>query len=122
MPVLDYSRRLLSRDALAGPFAIASNCVGLGGNVWSALAAWSIHAVPQGSSIHPLRLEMLLFLLAVVTALTGVGLALAALFRGRGRIGIVLLACLGMHLSLIPYLVSNAVLDHVVTKHGLVME
>lgn len=121
MSVLQYSPTRKG-DALAGPFAIASNCVGLGGNVWGALAAWSIHAIPPGSSIHPLRLEMLLFLLAVLTAAAGVGLALAALFRGRGRIGIVLLACLGMHLSLIPYLVSNAVLDHLVTKHGLVME
>lgn len=122
MPVLEYSRKLLSRDALAGPFAIVSNCVGVGGNVCGGIAAWSIHAVPQGSSIHPLRLEMFLFLVAMVTALVGVGFALAALFRGRGRVGIVLLACLGMHLSLIPYLVSNAVLDHWVTKHGLVMD
>lgn len=122
MAVLEYSRKLLSRDALAGPFAIVSNCVGVGGNIWGAAAAWSIHTVPQGTSIHPLGLEMFLFAVAILTALVGVGFALAALFRGRGRIMIVLLACLGMHLSLIPYLVSNAVLDHLITKHGLVME
>ena len=122
MSPLDYSRKVVGRDALAFPFAVGSLCVGIGANIWGALAAWSIHAAPYGATIHPLRLEMFLFFQAMTAALIGVGFALCALFRGRGRVGLILLACLGMHLSLTPYLVSNAVLDHVITRRGLVLE
>ena len=118
-PVLDYSRR--ARDRMAVACAVVATCVGAGGNVWGGLAAWSLHGVAQGSTIHSFRLEGFLFFQAVITAALGVGFGLAALMKGRGRVGVILLACLGMHLSLTPYLVSNAVLDHIVTKNGLVL-
>lgn len=121
MPVLDYSRFRAVTDRMALPYAIASMLVGLGGNVWGAAAAWSIHVYPQGASIHPFRLEAFLFFQAMLTAAIGVGFSLAALMKGRGRVGLIILALAGMHLSLTPYLVSNAVLDHFITKNGLVL-
>lgn len=120
MITLDYSR--WGGQRMAVPLAIISNCIGLGGNVWGALAAWSIHATPHGAEIHTLRLEMFLFAQAMLTAAVGVAFGLASLFKCRGRVGIILLACLGLHLSLMPYLVSNAVLDHIVSKSNLVLE
>ena len=121
MDVLDYSRRWIG-DRMAMPFAIISTCIGVGGNVWGALAAWSLHSYPQGATVHTMGLESLLFLQAMLTALIGVGFGLASLARGRGRVGLILFACAGMHLSLTPLLVSNAVLDHVMNSHALVAE
>lgn len=121
MSVLNYSRSGTASDRLAVAYSVVATCVGIGGNIWGGLAAWSLHNVAPGSVVHSFRLEGFLFFQALITAAVGIGFGLAALMKGRGRIGIILVACLGMHLSLTPYLVSNAVLDHVVTKNGLVM-
>lgn len=122
MSTLQYSHKSSASDRMALACAIISNGVGLGGNVWGALAAWSIHAVAPGSTLSTLRLEGSMFIQAMVTAIIGVGFGLVALMKGRGRVGIVLLACAGIHFSLTPYLVSNVVLDYLVNKNGLILE
>ena len=122
MNILEYARLRMPTAKLALVYSIVSCCIGLGGNVYGAVAAWSIRSVPTGTIIHPLNLQLLLFADALVTAAVGIAFGAAGLMKGRGHVGLILLACLGIHLCLIPYLVSNAVLDHWITHNGLVTD
>ena len=122
MSTLEYSSNPVPTAKLAVTYAVVSLAVGVAANVWGAFTAWHLHAATPNMPFASRGLEAYLFFQAMVAAIVGVGFGLAALAQGRGRVGIILLACVGLHLSLTPYLVSNAVLDHVATSMGIELE
>ena len=125
MRSLDY--RTPEQQTRPNPFFFAlSSCgIGLAGNALGMLAASSLRHVAPGSTIRPMGLAALLFLIAAGTAAPGVTLAIVGIIRGiraRRRVLVFMTALLGTLLSLTPLITSRWVWDRIEARNGLVME
>ena len=125
MPLLDYHAPKQYARRNCTFFALSSCAVGLAGNALGMLAASTLRHVPPGSSIRPMGLAALLFLIAAVTAALGITLVAVALggsTRVKRRALFHLIVVLGALLSLSPIVSSRWVWNRIELRNRLMME